>query len=175
VGKNGLGWGYGLHPDEDTLERMGPLKAEGDGRAPAGVFRLSEATGYAPTPPPGTTLPYRQATDKLRCVDDPKSKFYNQLAEEGSGTWATAEPMRRTDDLYAWTITVDHNKKPVVAGQGSCIFLHAGKEPTVGCTALPLLDLEALLVWLKRDAQPLFVALPQKEYEQLASAWKLPL
>ena len=174
VGKKGLGWGYGLHPEEDTIEHTGPLKSEGDARGPAGVFRLSEATGYGPAPPPGTTLPYRQAGDKLRCVDDPKSKLYNQFAEEGAGTWASAEIMHRTDELYTFTITVDHNKKPIVPGQGSCIFLHAGKDPTVGCTAMPLPDLEALLVWLKADAQPIYVALPQKEYEQLGSQWKLP-
>src|SRR5207247_1768847 len=81
---------------------------EGDGRAPAGAFKLVEATGYAAAPPAGTTLKYRQATDTLRCVDDPKSKLYNQLVDEKiePKTWASAEDMRRADTLYTWVILV---------------------------------------------------------------------
>ena len=40
VGQNGLGWGVGLHVDGE-----GPLKREGDGRGPAGVFPLLDAFG----------------------------------------------------------------------------------------------------------------------------------
>src|SRR5262245_14268846 len=42
VGRSGLGWGRGLHAPQPG----GPTKREGDGRAPAGVFRLSTAFGY---------------------------------------------------------------------------------------------------------------------------------
>src|SRR5437764_13783990 len=45
VGRNGMGWGRGLHAPQ-TGE--GPIKKEGDGKAPAGVFRLIRAFGYAP-------------------------------------------------------------------------------------------------------------------------------
>ena len=45
VGKSGLGWGTGLlnPPTRHTsdLEKNDPVKKEGDGKAPAGVFRLS--------------------------------------------------------------------------------------------------------------------------------------
>src|SRR5690349_18564827 len=43
IGRNGMGWGRGLHPDGQT----GPVKREGDGRAPAGVFPLALAFGAA--------------------------------------------------------------------------------------------------------------------------------
>jgi D-alanyl-D-alanine dipeptidase len=179
TGKNGLGWGLGLHADDLGMDRAGPLKQEGDGRAPAGAFKLLEATGYAAAPPAGTSLKYTQATDSLRCVDDPKSKRYNQLVDDKAEpkTWASAEDMHRSDALYTFTIVVEHNRKPVVPGQGSCIFLHVAapaKGPTVGCTAMAQADLETLLVWLKPELEPLFVQLPQKEYEQLAGDWKLP-
>ncbi len=179
LGKNGLGWGLGLQADDFSMERIGPLKQEGDGRAPAGAFKLEESTGYAPAPPAGATLKYRQATDTLRCVDDPKSKLYNQLVDEKTEpkTWVSAEDMHRADALYTWTIVVEHNRKPVVPGQGSCIFLHAAATPmasTVGCTAMALPALETLFAWLKADAQPLLVQLPKKEYEQLGDEWKLP-
>jgi L,D-peptidoglycan transpeptidase YkuD (ErfK/YbiS/YcfS/YnhG family) len=43
IGRTGAAWGIGLHdvpPDSD-----GPVKQEGDGRSPAGVFTIGEAFG----------------------------------------------------------------------------------------------------------------------------------
>jgi D-alanyl-D-alanine dipeptidase len=181
VGRSGLGWGLGLHADEIGMDRPGPLKSEKDGRAPAGAFKLGDATGYATAPPAGTTVAYKQATAKLVCVDDPKSKLYNQVVEETPGAtekaWKSAEQMLRSDAQYTWTVAVQHNMKPIVAGQGSCIFLHewgGPAAPTEGCTAMPRADIEALLVWLKPDQQPLLVQLPKKEFDSLADDWKLP-
>lgn len=178
LGKAGLGWGFGLHPDEFSMDRVGPLKQEGDGRSPAGVFRLGETTGYAATPPAGTKLAYRQASPRLRCVDDRRSPSYNQLVEEpatGPSPWASSEAMKRGDEIYRLTVFVEHNRKPIVPGQGSCIFLHvASVGPTVGCTAMPLAELEAIVIWLDPAAQPLLVQLPAKEHAQLAELWKLP-
>ena len=126
LGASGLGWGAGLHPAQN-----GPRKQEGDGRSPAGVFRISEALGYDRVAP-ATRLPYRAITPRLRCVDDPRSKAYNQLLEEPEGAnrlWQSAERMRRDDELYARVVVIAHNAGPVVAGQGSCIFLHVWGGP----------------------------------------------
>jgi len=179
VGKNGMGWGYGLHPDDLPMERQGPLKSEGDGRAPAGVFKLSRLWGYAAEAPVGATLPYAQSGAKTFCVDDPRSKLYNQIVEDaGDHAWTTAEPMRRADPAYTWVVRVEHNAKPIVAGQGSCIFLHghpgATAEPTVGCTAMVMKDLEELVKWLRTDAQPILVQLPKEEAALVVEQWKLP-
>jgi L,D-peptidoglycan transpeptidase YkuD (ErfK/YbiS/YcfS/YnhG family) len=174
LGRTGLAWGRGLHPDGAP----GPRKREGDGRSPAGVFRLRQATGYAPTPPPGATLDYRQASARLRCVDDAQAAEYNQLVDEGASKgWRSDEPMLRGDELYARTIVVDHNQSPIVPGEGSCIFLHVWRgpgAPTVGCTAMARGELESLLAWLSRDAQPLLVQLPLAIYRERAPEWGLP-
>jgi D-alanyl-D-alanine dipeptidase len=181
LGRGGLGWGYGMHPDEASLERAGPLKQEGDGRSPAGVFKLGDAYGYAKEPPPGTKLGYKVSGPRLRCVDDPKAKeHYNQIVEEpenGKPAWSSAEHMKRTDELYARVIVVEHNKKPVVSGQGSCIFLHVWGGPqatTAGCTAMQLALLETVMAWLDPAQQPLLIQLPQAEYDKLKSEWRLP-
>ncbi|HEY5281921.1 MAG TPA: DUF1287 domain-containing protein, partial [Polyangia bacterium] len=95
VGSAGLGWGRGIHPASVVKALGGPEKREGDNRAPAGVFRLSQATGYAAAPPRGTRITYRHASPALRCVDDPVSPFYNQLREApatGKPPWASDEP-----------------------------------------------------------------------------------
>jgi L,D-peptidoglycan transpeptidase YkuD (ErfK/YbiS/YcfS/YnhG family) len=175
LGRSGLGWGRGLHAREGLA---GPVKREGDGRAPAGVFELSAATGYAAAPP-GTKLPYTVATSTLRCVDDPASAHYNRLVDEArvAKDWSSAEEMRRADDLYRLVVWVGHNDAPPQAGDGSCIFLHLRRAPdatTAGCTAFDEGAMEAILAWLDPLARPVLVQLPRDAYRALAEAWRLP-
>jgi L,D-peptidoglycan transpeptidase YkuD (ErfK/YbiS/YcfS/YnhG family) len=175
LGRSGLAWGAGLHPP--GLD--GPRKREGDEKSPAGIFDLRGATGYAPAPPDGTLMPYDPATQTLRCVDDPKSKFYNQLVDDAGVTkdWASAEDMRRADALYRLVIWVGHNDAPVAAGAGSCIFLHlrsSASSVTAGCTALDDAPLEHLLVWLDPRKRPVLVQLPEKALLELKASWGLP-
>lgn len=168
----GLAWGLGLHPPSMAAQLGGPMKREGDGRSPAGVFRLTETTGYAARGPRGSTLPYRQATSRLHCVDDVNAPEYNRLElapATGHPTWSSTEPMRRDDVLYTRTIFVAHNPARI-PGEGSCIFLHvwsAPGRPTVGCTAMPLPELETLVSWLQQEDEPLLVLLPQHAYDVL--------
>ena len=49
-GKNGLAWGKGIADNLD--QRDGPVKHEGDGKAPAGIFKLGTAFGYDSTAAP---------------------------------------------------------------------------------------------------------------------------
>jgi L,D-peptidoglycan transpeptidase YkuD (ErfK/YbiS/YcfS/YnhG family) len=175
LGRAGLAWGRGLHPKG----LAGPIKKEGDGRSPAGVFLLRMATGYAATAPPGTRLEYRQATDTLRCVDDPRSTHYNRLVDEQAVArdWTSAEDMRRPDDLYRLVVWVGHNDDPVQPGGGSCIFLHfrvGAQAVTDGCTALDPGRMEELLAWLDPAARPVLVQLPESLRRELGPAWGLP-
>ncbi|HEU5415437.1 MAG TPA: hypothetical protein VFW31_16845, partial [Candidatus Angelobacter sp.] len=81
VGKTGLGWGSGLVKISASFAKNHPVKKEGDGKAPAGVFRLSKAFGYAPEEKPGWKMPYMPLTSSIQCVDDTDSKFYNTLVD----------------------------------------------------------------------------------------------
>jgi len=176
VGKNGLGWGAGVIPDPQPGD---PIKKEGDGKAPAGIFRLSTAFGYAPQEQPGWTMPYVSLTLTVECVDDTASKFYNRIVDRSSVNpdWNSSEQMRRNDELYRWGIVVDHNANPTKPGGGSCIFMHIWRGPgqgTVGCTAMPQEKLEAVLAWLDPKKSPMLVQLPAPEYKKLKKRWRLP-
>lgn len=180
LGRSGLGWGRGRH---GFNLGGGSTKAEGDGRAPAGVFALPEAFGYQDADSPGARtakLPYRVATADLLCVDDPASTRYNHLVtrgEAGRPDWTSAEDMRRSDQQYALGIVVGHNAPPAVPGAGSCVFIHIWSspgQPTIGCTAAAAADIAAIFFWLDAKADPVLVQLPNAEYLRLRTAWKLP-
>jgi D-alanyl-D-alanine dipeptidase len=181
VGKNGLGWGSGtLATSSDKIRAAAdPVKKEGDGKAPAGVFALGTVFGYAPQPLPGSKLPYLNLTTSVECVDDTSSKSYNRIVDRTSivPDWNSSEHMLRSDELYRWGIFVNHNSNPPAPGAGSCIFLHIWRGPgqgTVGCTAMPQPQLESLLTWLDPSRKPLLIQLPAPQYERLKKQWKLP-
>lgn len=181
VGKNGLGWGSGLVPtDAHGIRDSGdPVKKEGDSKAPAGVFLLSESFGYAPEAEAGAKMPYLPLTAAVECVDDITSQFYNRVLDDRSvkPDWNSSEHMRRPDDLYRWGIVVDHNSDPPLAGAGSCIFLHIWRGPgqgTVGCTAMPQEQMEAMLKWLDPARKPLLVQMPLRQYKKAHEKWGLP-
>ena len=177
LGRSGYAWGNGVHGSGAPEGRSGPVKREGDGRSPAGVFAIGTVHGYAPAAPDGSTLPYEQATTAQRCVDDPRATEYNRIVEAGprGESWRTAERMRRDDAVYELALDIEHNRSPVVPGHGSCIFAHVwvnAQTPVAGCTGMALPELKALLIWLKPGA--LWVALPNQEYQALRACWDLP-
>jgi D-alanyl-D-alanine dipeptidase len=181
VGKNGLGWGVGLASASDEKSRKAgdPVKHEGDGKSPAGVFRLSTSFGYATERQAGWKMPYVSLTPSVECVDDASSKFYNRVLDRATVTpdWNSSEHMLRPDALYRWGLVADHNADPATPGVGSCIFMHIWMGPgqgTTGCTAMTQEHLEGVLAWLDPVKSPLLVQLPQAQYKKLKRHWKLP-
>jgi L,D-peptidoglycan transpeptidase YkuD (ErfK/YbiS/YcfS/YnhG family) len=182
VGRNGMAWGKGLHGDvlgEGGEGGEGPVKQEGDGRSPAGVFSLGSAFGYAPPEQAGEVkLPYVQSVETLECVDDPQSAHYNRIVDRArveNPDWKSSERMRRDDDQYCWGVVVDHNANGA-PGCGSCIFMHvweAQGKGTAGCTAMKLSSMERLRRRLDATKRPILVQLPRAEFERLREAWGL--
>jgi D-alanyl-D-alanine dipeptidase len=175
VGRSGLGWGDGLVEPEGE----GPSKREGDGRAPAGVFRLTRAFGFASAgEATWLRVPYTPLTPGVECVDDTASAQYNRVVNRSAVKtvdWNSSERMREVEG-YRWGVVVAHNARAVPGG-GSCIFLHIWAGPskgTAGCTAMEQPNLEALLRWLDSSKRPLLVQLPHSEYARLGPVWKLP-
>jgi D-alanyl-D-alanine dipeptidase len=175
VGKTGLAWGRGLPLGADL---PGPRKVEGDNKAPAGIFRLVSAFGYA-AKAPVTRMHYLPLSQNIVGVDDPRSRYYNQLVDRSKirqPDWRSAEKMILADDRYKWGIVVEHNVPPE-PGAGSCIFLHVWKDPqtaTTGCTAMPELAMIDLIGWLDPARHPLLIELPAPLYRQLSQKWNLP-
>jgi D-alanyl-D-alanine dipeptidase len=181
VAKKGLGWGAGVAMGSDFGARgaLDPVKHEGDTRAPAGLFRLSTAFGYAAEAPSGWKMPYVSLTPTVECVDDVRSKYYNQVVDRAavSADWNSSEHMLYSNGQYRWGLVVDHNVDPVVPGAGSCIFMHiwlGTGEGTVGCTAMAQENLEAVLGWIDASKKPLLLQLPRAEYKKIRRRWKLP-
>lgn len=173
IGRNGLGWGLGSidfpHAGTD------PLKYEGDGRAPAGIFDLGPVFGYANKM--DTMMPYRQAREDLICIDDERAESYNhivpisQTQQFGSFEW-----MKREDGLYRMGIVVGHNTE-ALPGRGSCVFLHIERAPgsgTAGCTSMAAPELHTIIRWLDPDKGPLLVQVPAGSLPAVRKMFVLP-
>lgn len=133
-------------------------RREGDGTTPAGVFAIG-AVMYGNAANPGVRYRYR----RLVCGDwwneDPRSPTYNSFQHVRCG----AKPPFRTTTPGLWQeqrayrhfAVVEFNMRPVVAGRGSGIFLHAKTgNSTNGCVSLPPDKLVTALRWLRPAARP---------------------
>lgn len=178
LGKNGLVWGLGLHP----LPTGVASKREGDFRAPAGVFALGGAYGYAPGIEKNPALPYRQITTRDLWVEDPTSPDYNhhlRLDSEPATAWEKKQQMKQGDHAHSLKLFIAHNPAPdAIPGAGSSIFFHiwraGGTKPSAGCTTLSEQSLRQLIALLDPAKNPLYVLLPRQEYCRVAREWKLP-
>jgi D-alanyl-D-alanine dipeptidase len=176
VGRTGLAWGAGVLPDAAGE----PLKREGDGKAPAGLFPLGTAFGFASSARAvGTRLPYLQLVATTECVDDPASAHYNVIVDRARVLrvdWTSSERMRSID-LYRLGVVVDYNVTSRARGRGSCIFLHVWGGPrssTAGCTAMAEPVLAELVRWLDPARGPVLVQLTDAAYARRRAAWGLP-
>lgn len=172
IGRNGLGWGLGLH----KKQKKGPRKQEGDGRSPAGIFKISKACGKIESFT--VKMPYVLLHPDSVAVDDPESQYYNMLIDQKNveKDWTSQEMMFDFVE-YRLALFVDHNFPVLDRYSGSCIFIHDWKthdHPTAGCTALPPQEMTHLVSWLDPQKEPILVQLPIDEYMKLQKKWFLP-
>ena len=178
VGRTGLAWGRGL-ATENPVD--GPVKREGDGKSPSGMFDLGPVFGFAPAAEMDwLRMPYLAVEAMTECVDDPGSDHYNRIVSRvsvDSVDWSSSEKMLAVGAQYALGVVVEHNWDDPVAGGGSCIFLHiwGGRTvPTVGCTAMSENDLRTVAGWLDSARRPVLVQLTAAGYAAARDAWGLP-
>jgi L,D-peptidoglycan transpeptidase YkuD (ErfK/YbiS/YcfS/YnhG family) len=174
VGRTGIAWGVGF----DDGSENDPRKQEGDGKAPAGIFPLDTAFGFA-SRPSTVKLPYVQLLPTTDCVDDTASAHYNTVVDRAKVTkvdWNSAEHMRAVGQ-YEVGVIVGYNARPPLKGRGSCIFLHIWAGPqshTAGCTAFDETKLTQVIEWLDPEKRPLLVQLTSADYARLRQKWNLP-
>ncbi len=156
LGRNGLGWGIGLHT---TPKNAKFIKKEGDGKAPAGIFSLKQAFGYFPYE---LDYPYEVYKSTDHCVDDVNSKLYNKIVDSTKIAidYKSKEHMRFPKDYYKYGIVVNHNhidEEGALKGAGSCIFIHIKKVPTAGCTVMNESEMKEIIEWLEVKSNPLLI------------------
>ncbi len=165
LGRNGLGWGIGeiilKHKKND------PIKVEGDGKAPAGIFKLSSLFGYEKQT--NYKLNYIHLDENLICVDDSNSKNYNKIIKIPKNKPKSFEVMKREDDQYRLGVVVEHNFQQMKFA-GSCIFIHVHKKKnasTAGCTSMSLLKLKQIVDWLDRSKTPILIQIPRNYIDEV--------
>ena len=77
VGRNGMAWDPSLTAELKKYPDW--IKREGDGRSPAGFFRIARKFGFAPKISKNDF--YLPITPTTECVDDVNSKYYNQIVD----------------------------------------------------------------------------------------------
>ena len=179
VGAKGLVWGRGLNPRTSDMTD----KSEGDGRAPAGAFRIGRSFGYEGSWKAKTKLPYVTVGPRDLLVEDPTSPLYNKYVRsdhDPETAFEKKQQMKQDDPTHRLKITIEHNTTPVpIAGKGSAILFHVwragGAKPTAGCTSVSDAAIETLMGWFDPAKEPVYVLLPMSEYEANRARWNLPL
>ena len=180
LGKNGLGWGRGLHGFR--LDRAHPYAREGSGRSPAGVFTIPTTFGYLPPGELRLNMPYLRRTANIVGVEDPASRYYNRFVDKSTipdPDWDKSSE-RGLDTFpphFEWGFQIGHNTDPIVPQGGSMIHVHCsapGDTQTQGCTALAPEAVRATLLWLDAAKNPVIVQLPADQYARYKPLWNLP-
>lgn len=185
LGRNGLAWGIGIHP----RNIKGPIKKEGDGRSPSGIFKIGSeskyAFGYASVIKKLPQLPYKQITTKDLWVEDSNSPYYNQhlhISHQPKTTWEKKAQMRQGDHAHSLKLFIAHNEgtaqKRAIPNAGSSIFFHiwrgGGTKPTAGCTTMSEPMLKNMISKIDPKKNPVYVLLTAADYQRFRVAWKLP-
>ncbi|MBT2367761.1 L,D-transpeptidase family protein [Streptomyces sp. ISL-10] len=126
---------------------------------PTGTYTITEGFGVESS---GTAMPYTKVNDSHWWVQDPESKFYNQMhTAEGADFPLTETGERGSEHLinyptqYAKALVINFNRWPAVPGRGAGIFLHInGKGATAGCVSVPRATMDQFMGWVKPSANP---------------------
>jgi L,D-peptidoglycan transpeptidase YkuD (ErfK/YbiS/YcfS/YnhG family) len=162
VGKAGLGWGYTFL---DFKEGEEPEKFEGDGRTPAGFFRIGASFGFGPSTRPGYI---ELKAGETVCVEDPSSPFYNRITKRSAIGSVEADDMR-SSSVYRSGLFVEYPSDRATR-RGSCILIHIWSAPdlgTAGCVGLPEARVRVLQDFSQAGA--VLAVLPENALDRFAS------
>jgi L,D-peptidoglycan transpeptidase YkuD (ErfK/YbiS/YcfS/YnhG family) len=132
----------------------GEAKVEGDMATPEGTFRLLWLYWRADR--------LSRPASRLAAIPLGPRQGWSEAPEDPAYNCPIAHPhpfpadrMTRGDGLYDICAVTDQNRRPVVPGAGSAIFVHLWRRPrhpTAGCVAFRRPDLEWILArWTPRS------------------------
>ena len=129
-------------------------KKEGDYSTPKGIFTIG--TFYYRKDRVFkliTNLKTKVIKPYMGWCDDPKHKMYNKEIKINKKT--SCEKLFRKDHKYDYLIVVNYNKKKIIPGKGSAIFIHLTQNynPTAGCIALKKNDFIILMKLINRKTK----------------------
>ena len=144
----------------DTIAYIGKngltrYKREGDGKTPIGEFELGIILGTHLKEKNKNRLGYMQINKDMYWVDDPKSKYYNQLVEisEVKKDWNSAEHLIDYPIQYEYLIEIKTNPNNI-SGKGSAIFLHCTNYgATAGCVAVDKETMKKIIENIDEDTK----------------------
>ena len=121
-------------------------RKEGDKITPKGIYSLGKLYYRSDrVKKPLTKLSTKKITKDMGWCDDPNNIFYNK--EIKINNKIKCEKLFRKDNSYDYLIVINYNRKNILPGKGSAIFIHLTKNynTTAGCIALNKKDFLILL------------------------------
>ena len=100
-------------------------------------------------------IKYKQITKEMYWVDDPESKYYNQLVNilTTPKDWSSAEHLIQYPIEYEYLIEIKTNPNNI-PGKGSAIFLHcSNNKPTAGCIAVDKETIKKIIENIDRNTK----------------------
>ena len=116
-------------------------RKEGDKITPKGIYSLGKLYYRSDrVKKPLTKLSTKKITKDMGWCDDPNNIFYNK--EIKINNKIKCEKLFRKDNSYDYLIVINYNRKNILPGKGSAIFIHLTKnyKHTAGCIALKKKD-----------------------------------
>lgn len=170
IGRNGIGIGHEWKRWNKYFPY--PLKKEGDGKTPMGIYRIGTKFGFKEQSEYGQTDNYLKIKGDTVCVDDPNSTYYNKILvssekEIKNKNWNSAEVMSR-EPLYNQGILIEYVSSREERA-GSCIFIHeidVKKEGTSGCIAMKKENIEFLYNELKDNTNAAIITMTKNDFEK---------
>jgi len=116
-------------------------RKEGDKITPKGIYSLGKLYYRSDrVKKPLTKLSTKKITKDMGWCNDPNNIFYNK--EIKINNKIKCEKLFRKDNSYDYLIVINYNRKNILPGKGSAIFIHLTKnyKHTAGCIALKKKD-----------------------------------
>ena len=116
-------------------------RKEGDKITPKGIYSLGKLYYRSDrVKKPLTKLSTKKITKDMGWCDDPENILYNK--EIKINNKIKCEKLFRKDNSYDYLIVINYNRKNILPGKGSAIFIHLTKnyKRTAGCIALKKKD-----------------------------------